>query len=95
MLSSNGIDHPVMNVFRMLSKMKGERIAVNSSAGVSTESIEKNGVRGIPDVSALAAATPSSVSILAWNYHDDDIPGPVAEVKLELSHLSAADGELI
>lgn len=92
-LSSNGIDHPVMNVFRMLSKMKGQRVAVDSSAALSLDSIEKNGVRQSPDISALASATPSSLGILAWNYHDDDIAGPAADVQLNISHLSAADAD--
>src|SRR5262249_57080959 len=33
-LASNGIDLPVLNVFRMFGKMSGQRISVNSTAEV-------------------------------------------------------------
>lgn len=93
-LSSNGIDHPVMNVFRMLGKMGGKRLAVESSAAVPADTIIRQGVRGEqPDVSALAGITPTSLAVLAWNYHDDDVPGPAADVKIELSSLPYISGD--
>ena len=29
------------------------------------------------------------LSVLAWNYHDDDVPGPVAPVQVQVSGLGA------
>jgi xylan 1,4-beta-xylosidase len=86
-LASNGIDLPVLNVFRMFSLMGGERLAVQSSGAVGLDAIMKEGVRGAPDVSALAARDGDRLSILVWHYHDDDVPGPDAAVALELSGL--------
>jgi xylan 1,4-beta-xylosidase len=86
-LASNGIDLPVLNVFRMFSLMGGERVAVQSSGAVGLDVMLKDGVRGAPDVSALAARDGDRLSILAWHYHDDDVPGPAAAVALELSGL--------
>ncbi|HUO10810.1 MAG TPA: beta-xylosidase [Phycisphaerae bacterium] len=93
-LSSNGIDHPVMNVFRMLSKMSGERLAVDSSAAIATREIASKGVRQQPDISALAATNEKekAVTVLAWNYHDDDVAGPSAAVTLNLHHLPNSSG---
>src|SRR4029077_13548040 len=51
-LASNGIDLPVLNVFRMFSLMGGQRVVVQSSGTVALDSILKEGVRAAPDVSA-------------------------------------------
>jgi xylan 1,4-beta-xylosidase len=99
-LASNGLDKPVLNVFRMFSQMGGARLAVESDHAVKLEDLIKNGVRGQPDVSAIAVISsnliPSearayytpSISILLWHYHDDDLPGPAAEITLTLTGAS-------
>jgi len=86
-LASSGINHPVMNVFKMFSKMSGQRVAVTSDSAVPLEAIIKDGVRETPDVSALAAIEKDQATILLWHYHDDDLPGPAANVALSLTHL--------
>jgi xylan 1,4-beta-xylosidase len=92
-LATNGIELPVLNVFRMFGKMGGRRLAVRSSADVGVEAIMKDGVRGAPDVSALASLEARKLSVMAWHYHDDDLPGPDAAVELQLSALPLARGE--
>jgi xylan 1,4-beta-xylosidase len=92
-LATNGIDLPVLNVFRMFAKMGGRRLAVESDHGVPLEEVLKDGVRGRPDVSALASLEEGRVCVLAWHYHDDDVPGPEAEVELALSGLPLASGD--
>ncbi len=84
-LASNGIDLPVLNVFRMFGKMGGQRLAVTSTADADVESILKNGVRDSADVSALASLDGNRLCVLAWHYHDDDIAGPAAAVELSLT----------
>ena len=91
-LASNGIDHPVLNVFRMFGKMGGRRLALESSAGVEVEEMRRNGVRAQPDVSALASLDGNKLCILVWHYHDDDLPGPDATVQLSVSGLPMAKG---
>ena len=54
-MASNGIDLPVFNVFRMFSRMGAERIAAVSDGAVGLDAIMKDGVRGKPDVGALAS----------------------------------------
>jgi len=89
-LASDGIDLPVLNVFRMLAKMDGQRVAVESSGQVPLDSLLKNGVRSQPDVSALAGLSSHQLSVLVWHYHDDEISGAAAAVKLSLDGLPAA-----
>jgi len=86
-LSTNGINKPVLNVFRMFSMMEGERIAVSSDAEVPLEEIIRESVREDPDVSACASMGDGKMFILAWHYHDDDLPGPPANLRISLENL--------
>jgi xylan 1,4-beta-xylosidase len=81
-LATNGLDKPVLNVFRMLGMMRGDRLPVESTGAVPVQSIRDAGVRGSPDIHALASRAGRELSVLVWNYHDDDVPGPAADVEL-------------
>jgi xylan 1,4-beta-xylosidase len=93
-LATNGIDKPVLNVFRMLGRMAGDRLAVESSGALPLDLVRDTGVRDRPDVNALASRGARAVSILAWNYHDDDVPAPAAEVELLIDGVSAGAVEV-
>ena len=93
-LATNGIDKPVLNVFRMLGKMSGQRVRVQSSGAAPVEEIRDKGVRGRPDVYAIAARGEREVSILVWNYHDDDLPAPAAQVTLAINGLKNGDNTM-
>lgn len=84
-LSSNGVDKPVLNVFRMAGMMSGDRVKVESSGAVALDDVLKTGVRGAADVGALATHGGREVAVLVWNYHDDDLPGAAAPVRLDVS----------
>jgi xylan 1,4-beta-xylosidase len=86
-LATNGIDKPVLNVFRMLGKMGGTRLAVESSGGLTLEAVRDRGVRAQADVTALASRDAHGVSVLAWNYHDDNLPAPPSPVTLTVAGL--------
>jgi xylan 1,4-beta-xylosidase len=88
-IASNGIDLPVLNVFRMFAQMRGQRVATESSAQLPLARIMTSGVREQPDVGALASADDSTVAVLVWHYHDDDVAGPEADVSLALAGLPA------
>ena len=88
-LATNGIAKPVLNTFRMLGQMSGDRVQAVSSAGLTVEEIRDSGVRGAPDISALAARSARSATVLVWNYHDDDLPAPAAPVTLTIEGLPA------
>ena len=91
-LACNGIDKPVLNVFRMFARMSGVRLAVDSGGSVPLDEIIGSGVRARPDVSALASLDAKKLSVLAWHYHDDDVSGPEAETTLTLENLPISNG---
>jgi xylan 1,4-beta-xylosidase len=93
-LASNGIDKPVLNVFRMFGKMSGQRLAVRSDSEVPLDRMLREGVRGRPDVSGLASLDDAKVCILVWHYHDDDVPGAEAEIELQLDDLPVGSADL-
>jgi xylan 1,4-beta-xylosidase len=77
----------------MFGKMGGRRLAVQSTADPGLEAMLRDGVRGTPDVSALASLDARKLSVLVWHYHDDDVSGPDAAVKLSVSGLPQGRGE--
>ena len=73
-LSTNGIDKPVLNVFRMAGLMSGERVETTSTGQISLDDILKSGVRQAPDIDALATRGTRQAAVMMWNYQDDDLP---------------------
>jgi xylan 1,4-beta-xylosidase len=45
----------------------------------------ETGVRGRPDISAIATRRDHEITILAWNYQDDDVPAPDAPIDLAIT----------
>ncbi|HEU4893725.1 MAG TPA: hypothetical protein VFT47_19355 [Vicinamibacterales bacterium] len=93
-LATNGIDKPVLNVFRMLGQMRGQRVAVKNPAMLAVEEVRDRSVRGAADIGTLASRDPRSAAVLVWNYHDDDLPGAAAEIDLTISGLPASRATL-
>jgi len=88
-LATNGVDKPVLNVFRMLGMMSGNRVEVSGDQAYDFKSMRDQSVRGEKtDVNAFAAADAKSVSVLVWNYHDEDVQGAGSPVELTLQGLS-------
>jgi xylan 1,4-beta-xylosidase len=94
-LSTNGIELPVLNVFRMLGLMGGRLLAVESTGDAGVESLRRHGVREAPEVMALAGLQDRALGVLVWHYHDDDAPAPDAQVELSLRGLPIADGPVL
>ena len=90
-LATNGIDLPVLNVFRMMSKLGPERIEATSDHQLDLDAVVAKGVRADPDVGALATRGPGgNIGVLVWHYHDDDLPGPDAAIQLSFAHSGKA-----
>jgi xylan 1,4-beta-xylosidase len=94
-LATNGIDKPVLNVFRMAGLMKGDRVEVVSSAQAPLDAMETTGVRAAADVDAFAVRGAHDLSVMAWNYHDDDLAASPAEAKVEVSGLGGANRRVL
>jgi xylan 1,4-beta-xylosidase len=53
------------------------------------EEIVHGGVRGQPDINAIATRKEREIEILIWNYHDDDLPFPATSIDLAIDGLPA------
>jgi xylan 1,4-beta-xylosidase len=89
-LATNGVDKPVLNVFRMFGMMSGTRVAV--SGGVyNLDILRESGVKAeAPDINALASKDKNGISIMVWNYHDDDLSAKASQVRIDISGLSSS-----
>lgn len=72
-LATNGIDKPILNLFRMAGLMRGARVKSDNA--------------GSANVDALATRSARDAAVLVWNYDRDDVPGPDAEVRLAVAGL--------
>ena len=87
-LATNGVDKPVLNVFRMLGMMSGNRVDVSGDLAYDFKAIRDSSVRGVrADINALAAKTSNNATVLVWNYHDDDIQGEGSPVNISVKGL--------
>jgi xylan 1,4-beta-xylosidase len=87
-LATNGIDKPVLNIFRMFGMMCGDRVEVSGNLAYDFLPVRDSSVRGEkPDVNALAATDGSTTTVMVWHYHDDNIPGDDAPVELKIKGL--------
>ncbi|MDR6340543.1 xylan 1,4-beta-xylosidase [Filimonas zeae] len=94
-LATNGVDKPVLNVFRMLGMMTGNRVEVSGNMAYNAKTIIDSGVRGAAtDVNALASRDKKSMGVMLWNYHDEDVAGNTAEVELLLKNIPARKATL-
>jgi xylan 1,4-beta-xylosidase len=88
-LATQGVDLPVLNVFRLFSRLGTEQVEATSSGEVPLQRILTDGVRDEPDVGVLATrAEDGRVEILLWHYHDDDVRGPPADIHLSVTGLA-------
>jgi xylan 1,4-beta-xylosidase len=86
-LATNGVDKPVLNVFRMFGMMPTNRVEVKNGLAYDFARIRDESVRGEADINALASKDAKSAAIMVWNYHDDNLPGPDASVSVHLNGL--------
>ena len=89
-LATNGINKAVLNGFRLLGLMTGHGLTVESDGAVSLEEALSSGVRQQPDVNAMAAADQDSLTVLVWNYHDEDVNTEPTTVQVVVEQLPPA-----
>lgn len=94
-LATNGVALPVLNVFRLFAKLGPEQVSAVSDRQAALEAILADGVRGDADIGAIATRGPDGrLAILLWHYHDDDVAGPDAAVRIAVSGLGAGERTL-
>jgi xylan 1,4-beta-xylosidase len=87
-LATNGIDKPVLNVFRMFGMMSGKRVKVGGDQSYTFDMIRDSSVRGKSnDIDALASIDQNTAAVMLWNYHDDDIKDEDAQIEINLKGL--------
>jgi xylan 1,4-beta-xylosidase len=89
-LATNGVDKPVLNVFRMFGMMGGTRVEAKSNAGFSWKSVIDSGVKGNkPDINVIASKSINEATVMLWNYHDDDKAATDADINLVVNGIPA------
>ncbi len=83
-LVTHGIDKPELNFFRMAGLLDAQRVAATSSGAVPAQDVLHAGVRQRVAVDILATRDADNAAILLWNYRDDDVPGPGADLRVSL-----------
>jgi xylan 1,4-beta-xylosidase len=89
-LATNGIDKPVLNVFRLFGMLGGpntEWVAAESSGGLPLDDVVEHSVVSSPDVNAVATRSEGEVNVLLWNYHDADVAAAPAAIHLRIDGL--------
>jgi xylan 1,4-beta-xylosidase len=94
-LATNGVDKPVLNVFRMFGMMKGKRVDVSSNYMYSLFTIRDSGVRKqTTDIGAIATKDARTAAIMVWNYHDDDLPGSNEDVRMSVRGIPSGNAKI-
>ena len=88
-LASNGIDKPILNLFRMAGLMSGERVGTTSTGAVPLADLVASSLRQAPDLDAFATKADREAAVMVWNYHDDDVPAPEAAVRITVAGIPA------
>jgi xylan 1,4-beta-xylosidase len=84
-LATNGVDKPVLNVFRMFGMMRGKRVLVEGSQMYDLKTMVDSSVRrNYNDVGGLAAKDQRSATVMVWNYHDDDVKKAALPVSVNI-----------
>jgi xylan 1,4-beta-xylosidase len=84
-LATNGVDKPILNFFRMAGLMAGERVMTTSSGRIALGKLVSAGARQRSDVEALATKAEHEAAVMMWNYHDDDVPAPDADIEVSVA----------
>jgi xylan 1,4-beta-xylosidase len=89
-LATNGVDKPVLNVFRMFGLMRGKRVEVRGDLAYDFLTVRDESVRGEkPDINALAAKDKHAATVMVWNYHDNNRVAPASPVEVKVTGIPA------
>ena len=91
-LATNGVDKPVLNVFRMFGMMKGDRVEVSGDLAYGFITVRDSSVRKkARDINALAAVDANKATVLVWNYHDLNLISPPSIVNIAVQGIAASN----
>jgi len=84
-LATNGVNKPILNLYRMLALMRGEHVTVSCTCARMAEDVIAEGVRKQADVNAVACIDNGEITVLVWHYHDDAVEADVADVYVSIN----------
>jgi xylan 1,4-beta-xylosidase len=94
-LATNGIDKPVLNVFRMFGMMSGERVEVSGDIAYDVMTARDSSIRKHErDINALASATANTLTVMLWNYHDLNLITTPETVNLFVEGMNTSEVEV-
>lgn len=89
-LATNGVDKPVLNVFRMFGMMTGNRATVaQQGLAYDFQRVRDESVRAEPDINALATRDTKQAAVMVWNYHDDNRLDSASAVSVHIGGIPA------
>jgi len=86
-LATNGIDKPVLNTFRMLGMLGGERVQLESTAAAAPESVLDPGSENIEGLDGIATRRGRELDLMVWHYQEEDAAGAARTVRVEITGL--------
>ncbi|MBC8054799.1 MAG: beta-xylosidase [Sphingobacteriaceae bacterium] len=86
-LATNGVDKPVLNVFRMFGKMTGKRVEVTGNRMYDLKSVLDSSIRKHTDIGGLASNDKNTAAVMIWNYHDDDKQGAAEPIEVTIANI--------
>ena len=88
-MATNGVDKPVLNVFRMFGMMKGKRVEAKSNRMYALKTLLDSSVRDKTDIGVLASRDTKTAAVMIWNYHDEDKQSPAENIEVSIDNLSS------
>ncbi|KAH8158660.1 hypothetical protein CIB48_g9585 [Xylaria polymorpha] len=87
-LSTMGIDKPVLNAHRLLGMISGQQVQATSSGQTPLDVVLSHSVRGNEtDVGVAASVDGNTAYVFVWHYHDDNLEFPDANINLAVQGL--------
>jgi xylan 1,4-beta-xylosidase len=93
-LATNGVDKPVLNVFRMFGMMKGQRLKGEANRMYPLQQVLDSGIRAATDIGVFATADTKEAALMIWNYHDVDKTGDSSMVTITIDHIRSKNIQL-
>lgn len=94
-LATNGVNKPVLNVFRMFGMMGGDRVPAESNRMYPLTDVMTSSIRGEQsDIGVLASKDKNTAAVMTWNYHDHDKSGPAETVQVTIQQIPAKKATL-
>jgi len=83
-LTTNGVDLPVLGAFAMLGRLAGNRVPLMSDGALPVESVLGDALKSQDEVDGMAAWDGQALRVLVWKYADDLVPTPTTQVHLSV-----------